>query len=97
MEPWSIVFVSVRLALAAIFCVAGVSKLLDLPGTRRVLKEFRVPGFAVGPVALLLPVLEIATAAALIPPFSSTWGGFRCRSADTDICQCYRYKFGSWP
>lgn len=76
MDVSSAVFLSIRLILGAIFGVAGISKLLDQQGTRRVFTEFHVPRFAVGPAALLLPILEIMTAAALLISFSVVWGAF---------------------
>jgi uncharacterized membrane protein YphA (DoxX/SURF4 family)/thiol-disulfide isomerase/thioredoxin len=64
----------IRVALAAVFAVAGVAKLLDRPGTRRSLSEFGVPERALPVATLLLPLLELATAVALIPPGSARWG-----------------------
>jgi uncharacterized membrane protein YphA (DoxX/SURF4 family)/peroxiredoxin len=64
----------IRVVLAAVFAVAGTAKLLDGPGTRRSLSEFGVPGGALPVAALLLPLLELATAVALIPPGSARWG-----------------------
>jgi peroxiredoxin/uncharacterized membrane protein YphA (DoxX/SURF4 family) len=64
----------IRVVLAAVFAVAGTAKLLDRPGTRRSLSEFGVPSGALPVAALLLPLLELATAVALIPPGSARWG-----------------------
>ena len=64
----------IRVVLAAVFAVAGTAKLLDRPGTRRSLSEFGVPSRALPVAALLLPLLELATAVALIPPGSARWG-----------------------
>jgi uncharacterized membrane protein YphA (DoxX/SURF4 family)/peroxiredoxin len=74
---WPIVgsfLLAIRVVLAAVFAVAGVAKLLDRPGTRRSLSEFGVPSRAVPIGALALPLLELATAVALIPPDSARWG-----------------------
>lgn len=64
----------IRVVLAAVFAVAGVAKLLDRPGTRRSLSDFGVPGRTLPVAAVLLPLLELATAVALIPPGSARWG-----------------------
>ena len=53
----------IRVVLAAVFAVAGAAKLLDQPGTRRSLSDFGVPGRTLPVAALLLPLLELATAA----------------------------------
>ena len=54
-----------RLPLA--FAVAGAAKLADLAGSRRALEEFGLPRPLAVPLGTLLPVIEIAVAAALIP------------------------------
>jgi uncharacterized membrane protein YphA (DoxX/SURF4 family)/peroxiredoxin len=64
----------IRVALAAVFAVAGAAKLLDTEGSRRSLAEFGVPTRALPTVAILLPLLELATAIALIPPATARWG-----------------------
>jgi hypothetical protein len=55
-----------RLALAAVFAVAGAAKLADLDDARRTLRGFQVPGRLVAPLALLVGLAELATAAALV-------------------------------
>lgn len=65
---------AVRLVLAVVFATAGVAKLLDLPGSRRALADFGVPGRAVRAGAVLLPLAELATAVALLFPPSARWG-----------------------
>jgi peroxiredoxin/uncharacterized membrane protein YphA (DoxX/SURF4 family) len=60
------VIIGVELFLAGVFAVAGVAKLMDLAGSRKAMVDFGVPE-RVAPVAgLLLPVAELATAAALV-------------------------------
>jgi uncharacterized membrane protein YphA (DoxX/SURF4 family) len=56
-----------RLILAGVFAVAGAAKLADLPGTRDSVSAFGAPGRLVGPLAVLLPLAELATAALLVP------------------------------
>jgi uncharacterized membrane protein YphA (DoxX/SURF4 family)/peroxiredoxin len=63
-----------RLGLAAVFATAGVGKLLDREGSRQALAGFGVPRRALRAGAILLPVFELATAAALIFPPSALWG-----------------------
>ena len=48
--------------LAAVFGLAGVSKLLDIRGSRAAARSFGVPGRLTGLVGLGLPVAEIAIA-----------------------------------
>jgi thiol-disulfide isomerase/thioredoxin len=65
---------AVRLLLAGVFLLAGGTKLIDPRGTRRALLEFGAPRIFATPMVLLLPLLEIAVAAALIPT-SLAWYG----------------------
>jgi peroxiredoxin/uncharacterized membrane protein YphA (DoxX/SURF4 family) len=59
------------LVLAAVFGVAGTAKLRDRAGTRESVRAFGVPAAASAPVALLLPAVELALAAALLIPPSA--------------------------
>ncbi|HET8629558.1 MAG TPA: MauE/DoxX family redox-associated membrane protein [Thermomicrobiales bacterium] len=63
-----------RLALAAVFAVAGLAKLADLPGSRRAVRGFGMPEPLARPLGLLLPPAELAVAAALVPRASARWG-----------------------
>ena len=63
-----------RLVLAAVFTLAGVAKLSDLKGSRKAIIEFGLPTVLASPLALLLPLAELAVAAALIPASSAWWG-----------------------
>lgn len=65
-----------RLALAAVFAVAGAAKLLDPRGSRRAAEEFGVPASLAGLVGVLLPLAELAVAGALLPSRSASWGAF---------------------
>ena len=51
-----------RLALAAVFVLAGVGKLLDLKGSQEAVKNFGVPESLARPAGLALPVVELAIA-----------------------------------
>jgi uncharacterized membrane protein YphA (DoxX/SURF4 family) len=56
-----------RLVLAAVFCVAGIAKLVDRRSAAQSVGEFGVPRVLVGPLALALPLGELAVAIALVP------------------------------
>jgi peroxiredoxin len=61
--------------LAVVFATAGVGKLLDLSGSREAIFGFGVPRPLVRPIALLLPLAELATAVALVAHPSAQWAG----------------------
>jgi peroxiredoxin/uncharacterized membrane protein YphA (DoxX/SURF4 family) len=63
-----------RLLLAGVFATAGVAKLADREGSRRALTDFGVPPSLVAALAILLPLCELAVAAALIPTPTAWWG-----------------------
>ena len=63
-----------RLLLSAVFAVAAVAKLLDLPGSRRAVADFGVPKRLVGPAGLALPMVELAVAGLLVPSTTAWWG-----------------------
>jgi thiol-disulfide isomerase/thioredoxin len=66
-------FLLARLALAVLFAVAAVSKLVDQAGTRKALTGFGLPARSAWPAAVVLPLVEAAIAVALIPTSSATW------------------------
>jgi len=55
-----------RVLLAAVFAVAGATKLRDRDGTASALAEFGLPRGATRPVASVLPIVELAVAIALL-------------------------------
>lgn len=63
-----------RLVLALVFAVAGASKLADRAGSRRAVTDFGLPTSLAAPLAILLPLAELAVAAALIPASTAWWG-----------------------
>jgi peroxiredoxin/uncharacterized membrane protein YphA (DoxX/SURF4 family) len=71
---WVLLFV--RYALAGVFAVSGLAKLGDLPGSRRALEDFGVGAGLAKPFAPLLPILELGTAALLLPAATARWGAF---------------------
>jgi uncharacterized membrane protein YphA (DoxX/SURF4 family)/thiol-disulfide isomerase/thioredoxin len=60
------VVLGIQLLLAAVFATAGVAKLLDRPGSRSALEGLGVPARVVPVAAWLLPLVELATAVALV-------------------------------
>ncbi len=63
-----------RLLLVLVFATAGVAKLADRAGTRQAIIDFGVPASLAAPVGILLPLTELAVAAALIPSATALWG-----------------------
>lgn len=63
-----------RLLLAAIFAVAGITKLLDLPGSRRAIRDFGVPTKFADPLGTLLPLAELTVTLVLLPASTAWWG-----------------------
>ena len=54
--------------------MAGVAKLSDRAGSRRAVIDFGVPTPLAAPLAILLPLAELAVAATLIPATTVFWG-----------------------
>src|SRR2546430_4485796 len=67
------VLLAARLALAVVFVVAGLAKLLDRAGSRQALIGFGVPPGLAQPMAVVLPLAEVAVAIALVPLASAWW------------------------
>jgi methylamine dehydrogenase accessory protein MauD len=63
-----------RLLLVLVFATAGAAKLADRAGSRQAIADFGVPAALAGPLVLLLPLAELAVAAALIPVITAWWG-----------------------
>jgi len=61
-----IVYLYLRLFLAAVFSIAAVGKILDFRGSEKSVREFGVPASLAKAVAFCLPVVEIAIAVMLI-------------------------------
>jgi hypothetical protein len=58
-----------------VFAVAAVAKLADQAGTRRAIEAFGAAPRLAPAGALLLPIAELAIAAALLPAATAPWGG----------------------
>jgi peroxiredoxin len=69
-----LVLLIARLGLAAIFVAAAVGKLLDPAGSRDAMVGFGVPASLARPFALMLPLMELAIAALLLPVATAWWG-----------------------
>ncbi len=63
----------VRLVLAAVFAVAALGKLADREGLRVAVRDFGLPGALSAPVALALPLLELAIAGGLVVVDTAAW------------------------
>ncbi len=63
-----------RLLLALVFAVAAVAKLTDRAGSRQAISDFGLPAALATPLGILLPLAELAVAAALIPTSTAWWG-----------------------
>ena len=99
-----IVLLLARLLLAVVFVVAGLAKLVDRAGSQQALIDFGVPARLVTPLAVLLPLAELAVAVALIPTASAWWGalgalallvlfvaaiGYNLARGRTPDCHCF--------
>ncbi len=99
-----LVLLLARLLLAVVFVVAGLAKLVDRAGSRQALIDFGVPARLVTPLAVLLPLAELAVAVALIPTAWAWWGalgalallllfaaaiGYNLARGRTPDCHCF--------
>jgi hypothetical protein len=62
------------LVLAVVFALAGAAKLADLAGSRAAVAGFGVPESLAGAIGTMLPLVELATAAALVPEATAEAG-----------------------
>lgn len=63
-----------RLVLAAVFAVAGAAKLADRAGARKAAVDFGAPEAVAGPLAVALPLAELAVSVLLLPAGTARWG-----------------------
>src|SRR5215212_6857454 len=63
-----------RLLLVFVFAAAGTAKLADREGSRQAIVDFGVPSALAAPLGLLLPLVELAVAATLLPASTAWWG-----------------------
>lgn len=93
-----------RLALAAVFAVAGAAKLADREGSRKAMQDFGIPASAAGIAGLALPIVEIAVAIFLLPVDTAKWAaigglvlllafiagiGYNLSKGRTPDCHCF--------
>lgn len=71
MEP---ILLAARLFLAAVFLLAGVTKLKDRKGSSKAFADFGLPQALARPLSLLLSTAEILVAVALIPAALAWYG-----------------------
>lgn len=98
------IVLGLRLLLAVVFMTAGVGKLLDLEGSRRAMRDFRVPEGVAGIAGTILPIVEILAAVALIFTPTARWGaalalvllltfitgiGFALARGEEPDCHCF--------
>lgn len=69
-----ILLLIIRLALGAIFGVAGIAKLFDPAGSEKAFEDFGLPKFIAKPMVYILPAAELAIAGALLF-VSTSWFG----------------------
>jgi uncharacterized membrane protein YphA (DoxX/SURF4 family)/peroxiredoxin len=65
-----------RILLAAVFLIAGATKLANTSALQQVLPEFGIPLWMSRPFAISLPLLELAVAALLIPANFAWFGAW---------------------
>jgi thiol-disulfide isomerase/thioredoxin len=70
----SVILLLARVALAAVFGLAGVAKLFDLKGSRVAMRDFGLPDWLAAPLGSCLPFLELAVAGLLLPIETVWWG-----------------------
>ena len=70
-----VVILLIRVALAGVFAVAAVAKLLDLPRAQQTMRAFGVPEPLAQPAGIALPLVELAIAMLLLPVATATGGG----------------------
>lgn len=99
-----LVLLLARIALAAVFLVAGGAKLADLPGSRKAVAGFGVPERLAPAAGLALPIAELLIGLALIPAGLARWGalaalalllafigaiGYNLARGRTPDCHCF--------
>jgi thiol-disulfide isomerase/thioredoxin/uncharacterized membrane protein YphA (DoxX/SURF4 family) len=69
-----IALAALRIIVGAVFAVAGIAKLADLPGSRKSVTDFGLPKQLAGLFGIALPIAELAVAVALIPGYTAWYG-----------------------
>ena len=68
------VFLTIRLALAAVFAIAAIAKLVDRRGSEQAVSDLGLPQSIAPFLAWAIPIAELAIAIALLPARVSWWG-----------------------
>jgi thiol-disulfide isomerase/thioredoxin len=67
--------ITLRLALGLVLAVAAITKLASHRESRRAVEDFGIPRRLARPLAFVIPIAELVTAIAFIPPSSARWAG----------------------
>jgi peroxiredoxin len=101
---WPVLVLLARLALAAVFVVAGAAKLADLAGSRRAIEGFGLSASAAHPLGVALPLVELVVGLFLLPaataPYAALCGlvlllvfcvaiGAALARGDEPECHCF--------
>lgn len=93
-----------RLVLFAVFAVAGVSKLTNMAGSRKMMTDFGLSESLARPAGVALPIAELLVAALLLPVATAAWGavgafvllvlfclgiGYNLARGRTPDCRCF--------
>src|SRR5215218_7157556 len=81
-----------RLLLATVFAVAGVAKLADRAGSRQAIVDFGLPARLATLLGILLPLYELAVAAALIPTPTAWWGAVGGARAPAHVHRWHQHQ-----
>ena len=99
-----LIWLLARLALAGVFAVAGVGKLLDLKGSATAARGFGVPERYSRAIGTALPIAELVAAVLLLPVSTAFWGALLAsllllafvggivnslRKGETPDCHCF--------
>jgi thiol-disulfide isomerase/thioredoxin len=57
-----------------LFATAGLAKIFDRSGAKKTIVEFGFPAILAGFLGIFIPILELTTAALLVPIWSAWWG-----------------------
>ncbi len=68
-----LIIVALQFALAGVLAVAAVGKFLDLPGSRKAVRDFGVPTSLADPLGTALPGVELLLAVLLLPGATARW------------------------
>jgi thiol-disulfide isomerase/thioredoxin len=63
-----------RIVLSALFLLAGIAKLADLPGSRKSLEDFGLASWLAKPFGFLLPLVELTVGILLLTSRGAWWG-----------------------